>query len=182
MKKLLLLIFVAGLFSCTKEKTNETASSSPQGCTVWADSISAQSPVVLQEGWSEADWARENKYNTAKIFNTIKDAVLAGKLKAYDVYENKEISLEEFKEILERTDTVEQADEQKPENMRQLILKTELKAEDIARIDTKEKWFFDETALKLKKEVESITFLKNSYTESGEIRGVAGVFMVKLNN
>jgi hypothetical protein len=182
MKKILLLVFAVGLFSCSKEKSNETSSSIAQGCTVWADSISAQSPVMIQDGWSEADWAKENKYNTAKIFNTIKDAVLTGKLKAYDVYDNNEIPMEEFKMILERTDTVEQADEQKPENIRQLILKTELKAEDIARIDTKEKWYFDETAFKLKKEVESITFLKNSYTESGEIRGVAAVFMVKLNN
>jgi hypothetical protein len=181
MKKNLLLILPAViLFSCSKDDSNKTDNSS---CSVWADQISAQSPVIIQEGWSEADWNKENKFNREKIFNTILEAVLAGKLQAYDVYENKPISIPDIQKMIHRTDTLMQEDLDHPEApMREIVVKTDLKAEDIARIDTKEKWLFDEKTYTLIKEVESITFLTNSYTEKGEIRGVAAVFMVKLNH
>lgn len=179
MKTTFLLLAILVLISCNKEEKNAAGE---QTGIVWAEAISSQSPCVIQEGWSEEEWNKENKIDKEKIFNTIKEGVLKGKLQAYNYIDNKPIELEAFKRIISSVDTLMQENPDKPGEMKQVVVKNEVTSDNIARIDTKEKWFFDESKYKLTKKVESLTFFRNSYSETGELRGVYALFNVKLNN
>src|SRR5688500_1681369 len=103
MKKFSILLLVAISFlACNKEENKTTKINTETGekGEVWAEVISAQSPCVLQDGWSEEEWKKENKIDKEKIFNTITNAVLEGKLKAYNYIDNSVIEKDEFQNML----------------------------------------------------------------------------------
>ncbi len=147
------------LFSaCNNE--NKANSSDSTKAEIWVEQVESNTSIMKPDSWADEDWKKVNKnVNKEKIFNTIVDAVMSGKQKAYDFF----------------TDSVYTVDEVKAR------LST-INAENISAIRTREIWNFDKETFTLKKQVKSICLFVPKISEEDEYIGDKALFYVKLNN
>jgi hypothetical protein len=164
MKNLISSIVCISLFltSCKQQSTNNTA---------WAECVESKTVMCKPEGWDDEYWNSVNKnVDRNKIFNTIIDAVLSGKQKAYNILTDKVIPIDEVKEILNNVKVVEAG---QPAS-------TKINADDLSMIRMREKWSFDEKEFRMEKHVTRIDLLLKKVDETGAYIGDKALFYVKL--
>ena len=123
---------------------------------VWAEQIQATSPMIQPTAYDNEYWNSLNKkVNRSQIFNTIVDAVLSGKLQAYDLVTNAPLSIAKVKSSLVRLGDTPK-----------LITKN-----DISKVRMNEKWVFDKKSFRLTKHITRIDLLITQMDEAGEITG-----------
>lgn len=193
MKKLLYILSAITIFlaSC-KEKPaeqagNNTSPSSssvttPPGTELWAEQVESRTDMLKPNDWSDADWnATYKNVNNEKIFNTIKDAVIQGRLQAYDYFiDTVKYTPDQVKnQIINWVDTLYDEDPATGKFVAKTV-QNGITSKDISAIKVKEKWFFDPKTYTMYKQVTDIAFFVNSYTGDGFIRGIQPLFYVKL--
>lgn len=179
MKKTAILLLFTALVACNKNTNQETKNNK----VLWAETVQSSVPLVKDSAWNKTDWNAVYKYDKEKIYTSITHGVLSGKLKAYDNYPGKELTLKEFNNILVKWDSTNQVED--PNNPGKIItapIKFEITSEDIIQLIFNEKIELDTVSYSLNKKVSSVTFITNKYTETGEIIGKRKIFEVKLND
>lgn len=133
---------------------------------LWAEQIQSTTALIQPSDYDDEYWKSLNKnVNRNIIFNTIVDAVLSGKLQAYDIVTNAPLSITQVKSSLVRL-----GDNPK------LVTKN-----DISKVRMNEKWLFDKKSYKLTKKITRLDLLITQVDEEGEITGNdKPLFYVKL--
>ncbi|MFY9311211.1 MAG: type IX secretion system membrane protein PorP/SprF [Bacteroidia bacterium] len=135
---------------------------------IWAEQIQSTSPMIQPLDYDDEYWNAINKnVDRQQIFNTIVDAVLSGKLQAYDIVTGSPMNITKVKSSLVRLGDTPK-----------LITKN-----DVSKIRMNEKWIFDRKNYKLTKQVTRIDLLITQLNDAGEITGNdKPLFFVKLKN
>ena len=144
----------------TNTEINQELLNPSKSASKIADSIIYITNVINPDPGEEyymKDWLGGVK--TEILANHIFKAVYEGKLKAYDYSTGKEMTIEEVKE-----------------------LDNEIKREQIGQILFTEDWYFDETKLKMYKQVNSIMLAYFRFDEEGNIIGNKAGIRVYLND
>lgn len=125
---------------------------------VIADTISYD--VTIKNPDPEDTWMEEDlrRVDEEALANIVLDAILDGKLTAYDYQLETPLTIEEVKE-----------------------LETKYSRNKVARMRFVEEWYFDEENLQFGKKVNSIMIAYEKFNNEGQVRYVPGV-MVYLNN
>ncbi|MGQ0829135.1 MAG: hypothetical protein ACT4ON_12165 [Bacteroidota bacterium] len=162
MKKIIFLnLFIVLILSSCKPESKPVENNPIADANIWAEQIEANTSLVKPEGWAEEDWKAVNKnVDQEKIFNTIVNAVISGKAKAYDFFTDSVFTVDQVKERLG----------------------SDIKAGNISSIRTREKWNFNEDDFKLEKQVTRIYLFTPKLDENGDILGDKALFYVKLDN
>jgi type IX secretion system PorP/SprF family membrane protein len=135
---------------------------------VWAEQIQSSAAMIQPADYDDEYWNSLNKgVDKQVIFNTIIDAVLSGKLQAYDIVTGTPLSVSKVKSSLVRLGDTPK-----------LITKN-----DISKIRMNERWLFDRKSFKLTKQVTRVDLLITQVNDAGEITGNdKPLFFVKMKN
>ena len=169
-KILILLLLI--LISCNNQDSNKDKTyikkyseesvdnKEADNYTVVADTIIYG--VVLKNTNSNDYWTEDClKYvDRKKITDIIFNAIYAGRITAYDYYENTPFTIDEIKKI-------------EKEN--------EFKRDRFAQIQFKEEWLFDEINFKMEKRVTSIILGYELYDNNNKVKAYRAAFKVYLN-
>lgn len=175
-------LVIFGVISCSnpsKEEKNQSTTFDSTKYELWAEQIESSADMIMPEGWTEQDWKAVTKnVNKEEIFNTIKEAVLNGRLEAFDYITDKIIPNDKIKHLFEPIkDTIYD------DNGNQVVtIKTKEIQGAISQIRMREKWMFDKEKMKIEKQVTSIAFFIAGYDEQGFIKGQRALFYVKLDH
>lgn len=133
---------------------------------LWAEQIQSTTALIQPADYDNDYWNSINKnVDRKQIFNTIIDAVISGKLQAYNIITNAPLTISQVKTALVRL-----GDNPK------MITKN-----DISKVRMDEKWIFDKKAYKLTKKITRIDLLITQVDDAGEITGNdKPLFYVKL--
>ncbi len=181
MKKNILTITISGLICfliCCKQENNKESESTVSIDTtkkeVWAELVETNTMLVKPEGWDDEYWKSVHKnMDCQQLFNTILKAVLTGKKKAYDIFTDSVLTIDEVKEMVNTGQTVSaNKDTQAPT----------ISADDLSLIRMREKWIFDKEKFSLEKQVSRIDLIYKKLDENGEYIGDKPLFYVHLNN
>lgn len=160
---LLAIGFTVFIPSCKQESANNV---------VWAEVVESKTLMCKPEGWDDEYWISVNKgLDRPKIFNTLVDAVLSGKQKAYNILTDQELTIDEVKEILKNMQL----------NASGVEESKKLTEADLSMIRMREKWSFNEKEFRLEKQVIRIDLLLKKLDEMGAYMGDKALFYVNLN-
>jgi hypothetical protein len=164
--------FVLGLFafsmlsSCNKSRNNGSENN-----LVWAELVESKTVLIKPEGWDDEYWNSVNKnVDRQKIFETIVDAVLSGKQKAYNIITDEVLTVEQAKEMLDNIQL---------DNMGEMTSQ-KITPQDLSTIRMREKWTFDEREFKMYKVVTRIDLLLKKLDQTGVHIGDKALFYVNL--
>ena len=155
----------------TTESSNNNNTESMVNNDVWAEVVEAKTIFIKPEGWDDEYWNSVNKnLNKDALFNTIVEAVLSGKRKAYDIFTDSLLTINEVKELVQTnaSDSVNQYNEVK------------IGANDLSLVRMREKWTFDKEKFRLEKKVIRIDLVYKKLDTSGEYIGDKPLFYVNL--
>lgn len=165
------------LNSCsTDNKTNtesgtNNSTESTSNSNVWAELVESKTIFVKPEGWDDEYWNSVNKnLNKDVLFNTIVEAVLSGERKAYDIFTDSLLTVDEIKELVKinANDSINQYNEAK------------VGPSDLSLLRMREKWTFDKEKFRLEKKVSRIDLVYKKLNLSGEYVGDKPLFYVNL--
>jgi len=181
MKKLTFIVLCATIIACNKSTT--TNSDATSNGVLWASNVETLLPMVQDTLWSKENWDEVYKYNKKTIFESMTKAVLAGKLKAFTAYPAGELSINDFKNRIEKWDSTHMAeDPNNPGTMLSAPLLMKVIADDIVQMRFNESMELDTVNYTLNKKVSFVTFNTYKLTEDGQIMGMYKLFDVKLND
>ncbi len=163
---------LALISSCSQgnDKTENTQGTANN--VVWAELVESKTVLLKPEGWDEEYWNSVNKnVDHQKIFNTIVDAVLSGKQKAFNILTDQVLTIDEVKEVLNNVQLVESGK----------AASKKINADDLSMIRMREKWSFNEKEFRLDKHVTRIDLLLKKLDETGVYIGDKALFYVNLN-
>ncbi len=181
MKKLTFIVLCATMIACNKSAT--TNSDATSNGVLWASNVETLLPMVQDTLWSKENWDEVYKYDKKAIFESMTKAVLAGKLKAYTSYPAGELSINDFKNRIEKWDSTHMAeDPNNPGTMLSAPMLLKFQAEDIAQMRFNESMELDTVNYTLNKKVSFVTFNTYKLTDDGQIIGLYKLFDVKLND
>lgn len=154
---LLIIILVVTTINCDRTPP-EPSVRVPQN-NLLADTITYD--VLIANPNPEDTWTAEclDNLNRDLFIDQIFEGIYNGTLKPYDYYEEKPI---------------------KPNKIRRLEEKEELIRNNIGKVQFTERWYYDASELKMKKEVISMVLGEQLYNSDGEVRGYKPVFKVHL--
>lgn len=142
-----------------------------QKYTKWADTVESKTLLIKPEGWDDEYWNSVNvNVDKDKIFNTLLAGVLEGKLEAFDIITDLQLSIDEVKALVVNMQLNEAG----------MLESQTVTKDDLSTIRMRESWSFDETNFKLKKEVTRIDFLLKKLNVDGEYVGDKALFYVNL--
>jgi len=123
---------------------------------VWAEQIQSTSAMIQPADYDDDYWKSLNKgVDRLRIFNTLVDAVLSGKLQAYNIVTNAPMSIDKVKSSLVRLGDTPK-----------MVTKN-----DVSKVRMNEKWVFDRKSFKLTKHITRIDLLITQVDEEGNITG-----------
>jgi hypothetical protein len=146
-----------------RPKTAPTASNPSDSfpvSAIMADTITYD--VIVKNANPEDDWTTLclQHLDREKLIGNIFDAVYAGKLKAYDILSNSELSVNKVKKIEKEKD---------------------FDRSRIGKIQFTELWLFNEQDMSMEKTVRALALGYELYDSDGKVRGYKPVFKVYLN-
>lgn len=155
----------------TKSGTEFSVDSTKQ--EVWAEVVESKTILVKPEGWDEEYWKSVNKnMDSDQLFTTITNAVLSGKKKAYDIFTDSLLTVDELKTIVTtEKDTITNANPREQK----------ISARDLSMLRMREKWVFDKEKFRLEKQVTRIDLIYKKLDENGEYIGDKPLFYVNLD-
>lgn len=168
----------------TDATISQTAAATTADGELWGEHVRSQAEIIKPEDWDSSDWVRVNKFvDQQKIVSTIMDAVMSGKQKAYDPFdENVEIPVEELYKQMHKKDTLQFEVTDNPGVFVQKILEREFNNESLTYIRFIEDWYFDKVKFKLTKKVTAIVLGQSAYNDDGTYKGLKPFILVKLSN
>ncbi len=143
-----------------------------------------QYPVFVKSPYTEeTDWWRENMEgrDREKFVNILLDAVLSGKVKAYDYITDALLTKNQIDGIYNRSDTLMLTRTDPPFNEYDTVITAKLDRQLIHRITFLEEWSFDEKNFKMEKKVVGIAPAITTYGDSTEILGYKPLFWIYLD-
>lgn len=158
MKQITILLLFTTLVACNKNAKQDISNTK----VVWAENVQSIVPMERDTLWTKEEWDAVYKYDKEKIFKSITNAVLSGKLKAYADYPGTPYTVIEVSNLLA------------PD-------KKEVTSKDVVQLKFNEKIELDTVSYTLSNKVSYITFLSKKYNEDGELLGLKKLFDVKLN-
>ena len=165
MKTIVYSFLIVLSFGCTrKPSTISKESTSPSeteiSCNLVADTIIYD--VVIRSTNPDDIWENERlQYlNHSALVDSLFDLVYEKEIIAYDVFENKALSVSQVKSLEEQADYARNR---------------------IGKIQFTEKWYFNSSDPQLQKEIISISLGYETYNEHGEVRAYKPVFKLYLN-
>ncbi|MGB3946447.1 MAG: PorP/SprF family type IX secretion system membrane protein [Bacteroidia bacterium] len=137
---------------------------------IWAEQIQSSAALVKPEDYDDAYWKAMNKnVDQQKIFNTIVEGVLSGKVQAYDLVTDSPLTVTQVEAFLSK------AKGPKAKGGKKVTEK------DLSKIRMSEKWVFDKGRFTLVKQVYRIDLLIKRLDEAGQYTGDdRPLFYVKL--
>lgn len=137
---------------------------------IWAEQIQSAAALIKPEDYQDSYWKSLNKnVDQAKIYNTIVDAVLSGKVQAYDLLTDSPLTVNQVQTILNK------AKGPKAKGNKKVTDK------DLSKIRMNERWVFDKGRFTLTKQVTRIDLLIQRLDENGQYTGTdKPLFYVKL--
>lgn len=138
---------------------------------VWAEQIQSTTNLIKPGDFDDAYWRSLNKnVDQEQIFNTIVDAVIAGKLQAYDLITDSPLTVSQVQAFLSQ-----KSGKGKTKTPKKVTEK------DISKVRMSEKWIFDKRKFTLVKQVIRIDLLVKRLDEFGQYYGDdRPLFYVKL--
>ena len=182
MKKATLIILCATLIACNK--TNNTSTENKSHNVVWAEKVKTVLPLEKDSLTNIPYLVEWNKYDKKTIFESLTNAVLKGKLKAYCNYPDCPLTIEQFKNTLDFWDSTNYVeDENNPGTMMSIPIHERITAEDIVQVRFDEHIEFDTTNYTFNNKISVVEFLIEKKTiETGEVIGLKYLFGVKLDD
>ncbi len=182
MKKLVFVITLAGITCFLNSCKNENSSGENNSVNgidstkqeLWAEEVESKTIFVKPEGWEEEYWQSINKnVNHDQLFNTIAEAVLSGKKKAYNLLTDSVITVDELKTMVttDATPAVVDSNESEPK----------VGSSDISMLRMREKWVFNKEKFSLEKKVIRIDLTYKKLDEYGKHIGDKPLFYVYLD-
>ncbi|WP_321279429.1 hypothetical protein [Marinifilum fragile] len=152
-------LIISGLFLFSCQNKPENSSTKTEGELI-ADPIIYE--VIVKNPNPDDEWLNECLKNTNSpyLIEQVLKEVKAGNLKAYDYYDNHELSISEIKQII------------KENNLNKRT----------GKIQFEENWYWDKNLLQLKKEVQKLMFGFEIYDATGKLRGYKASFVIDLEN
>ena len=166
------LICIASCKQDTNESTTDIAVDSTKK-EVWAEVVESKTILVKPEGWDEEYWKSVNKnMDSHQLFATITDAVLSGRKKAYDIFTDSLLTVDELKALVTtQKDTTANANPQEQK----------IGSQDLSMLRMREKWVFDKEKFRLEKRVTRIDLIYKKLDENGDYIGDKPLFYVHLD-
>ena len=156
-----------------KEQNTSTSFTDTVNKEIWAEQMVSNNLLKRMEGADDEYWNDINKnVNRANIFNTIIDAVISGKQKAFNFENDTLFTLESVKERLINHDF-----DLDPSKKNQHYT-----SDDLSALRFSEKWIFDKVNFKLENKVSRIDVIVKKFSADGKWIGERALFYVKLNN
>ena len=183
MKKLtFILVLSVAIIACNKPANQDANKDAKSNTVLWASTVETLLPLVQDTMCDKEYWNEIYKYDKNTMFESIKKAVLAGKLKAYGLYPIAELSIDEFKNRVEQGDSTNTfEDPNNPGTIISALLMRKIKGEDLVEMRFEERIELDTINYTLVKKVSVVSF--NIYKIAGnEIIGIKKLFDVKLND
>jgi hypothetical protein len=137
---------------------------------IWAEQIQSSAALIKPEDYEDAYWKSLNKnVDQQKIYNTIVEAVLSGKVQAYDLVTDSPLSITQVQTFLSKANGTKSKGSKK------------VTEKDLSKIRMSERWVFDKGRFTLVKQVYRIDLLIKRLDESGQYTGDdRPLFYVKL--
>jgi type IX secretion system PorP/SprF family membrane protein len=137
---------------------------------IWAEKIQSTSSLTKPDDYDDAYWKAMNKnIDQQKIFNTIVEGVLSGKLQAYDLVTDSPLTVEQVQAFLNKNINSKGKAPKK------------VTTNDLSKVRMVEKWVFDNKKFALTKQVIRIDLLLKRLDEAGDYTGDdRPLFYVKL--
>jgi hypothetical protein len=150
-------LILSGLFLFSCQSKTESVSTKTKGKLV-ADPIIYE--VIVKNPNPDDEWLNEclEKTNASYLVEQVLKEVKAGNLKAYDYYDNRELSGSEINQIIKENDLNDRT----------------------GKIQFEEDWYWDKDALRLRKEVKKLMFGYEIYDTTGKLRGYKASFIIDL--
>jgi hypothetical protein len=151
------VLIISGLFLFSCQNKTENSPTKTEGELI-ADPIIYE--VIVKNPNPDDEWLNEclENTNSSYLIAQVLKEVKAGNLKAYDYYDNHELSIDEIKQIITENDL----------NGR------------TGKIQFEENWYWDKNQLQLKKEVKKLMFGFKIFDATGKLRGYKASFVVDL--
>jgi len=156
-----LIVLVMATSSCNNKKTEVAKANfaiTPGGATVIADSLIYGIETHENENSDLSENEAFKSFLQDKLINYVFDQVYNGKLKAYDFFSDKELSIKEVREI-EKAEWFSRS--------------------KVGKIQFNEQWYVDKDGI-LRKRVYSIILGVENYSDKGNFINYRALFRVKF--
>jgi len=142
-----------------------------------------QYDVNLQNQDAEMDWWVQNIDGASreKFIKQIFEQASSGKVKAYDFYSYKVLSVTDIKGIIKQVDTISVERAEPPYDLVDTLIVKEIRLSDIKRMRFLEEWKMDDNSLAFSKTVLGICPMIEKLDESGELRGYKPLFWIFID-
>lgn len=139
-----------------------------------------QYDVTIKSPDPDMEWWQQNieGANREKLLGDIFRQVSGGKVKAYDFYSCKPLSVEDIDRLLKRTDSISIQSPMPPYELIDTVLVKEIRMGDITKLRFLEEWAMDAKTLFIQKKVAGICPMLEKHTETGELLGYQPLFWV----
>ncbi|MES2592019.1 MAG: PorP/SprF family type IX secretion system membrane protein [Bacteroidota bacterium] len=139
---------------------------------IWAEQIQSAALMTKPLDYQDDYWKSLNKnVDQQKIFNTIVDAVINGKVQAYDLLTDSPLTVSQVQAILNKSNTGKSK------------IPKKVTEKDLSKIRMSERWVFDKGRFTLTKQVFRMDLLIKRLDDSGQYTGDdRPLFYVKLKN
>ncbi|PXX96785.1 hypothetical protein DF185_19260 [Marinifilum breve] len=150
-------LIISGLFLFSCQNKPENSPTNTEG-ELLADPIIYE--VIVKNPNPDDEWLNEclENTNSSYLIEQVLKEVKAGNLKAYDYYDNHELSISEIKQIIKENDLSERT----------------------GKIQFEENWYWDKDQLELRKEVKKLMFGFEIFDTTGKLRGYKASFVIDL--
>jgi hypothetical protein len=156
-----------------ENKTNTTTTSSGNK-ELWAEQVESSIALTVPDDWAPEDWNTIfKKVDRKAIYNDVIDAVLNGKQKAYNFFNDSAYTVDQVKSILNKPERQKNQDK---------IVENKTGPDNISVMRVREKVYFDKEKFKLGTIPTALILYINHYSEDGSFVGYKPLFYVKLNN
>jgi hypothetical protein len=159
---LVLALAAFTIVSCKNEKPSVVKTVeknlTPEGSVIVADSLTYSLVTHSSEDVDATDGEEFKSFLHEKLINYIFEQLYDGKLKAYDFYSDKEMTIKEIKEI-EKSEGFSRS--------------------KVGKVQFNDQWYFDNKGV-LNKRTNSMTFGLESYSNAGSFIGYKALFKIKF--
>ncbi|NVO19216.1 MAG: hypothetical protein HXX13_05915 [Bacteroidetes bacterium] len=139
-----------------------------------------QYDVSIKSPDPDFDWWVQNlegEKRESVVKNIINNAT-EGKVKAYDFFTNKLLTVKQVHDMLFRADTIQLQRPNPPFEFYDTVISQNANINNISRLRFLEEWSMDEKSLAFSKKVLGICPLMEAYTDNGELKGYKPLFWV----
>ena len=179
--KISIILFACIAFIACNQKGKDEQNQAKTNTIVWAETAESNLPIARDTMWSKDEWDKAYKMDKGAIFNSVKKAVLAGKLKAYSFLRDEPLTIAEFNSLIVRWDSTHtMEDANHPGTIVSAPIKYEVTPDDVAELRFDEKIEYDTVSNSVSKKVSAIHFVGFKINEMGEILGKKPLFDVKF--